>query len=76
MTKDKTRLGYVCVCVEMHVPYSFPICIKLDQGVDEFTSDLKVAHLLVEYQWVSYVYTHCCVFGHPLSRCLKNPSQP
>lgn len=67
MIEDRKRLGFAHVCIEVHVSSHFPPYIELYQEIDEFSSDPKIARILVEYQWVPSVYQHCKVFGHQAS---------
>ena len=49
MTKDRTRLGYVKICVEVSVSSKFSKFISIYQGIDEFSREPWIFRLPIEY---------------------------
>lgn len=62
-TKNKTRLTYSRVCVEISYGCSFPSLIPL------WIDGVHVMDFLVEYQWKPSKCIKCCSFGHKASSC-------
>lgn len=71
MTKGRSKLGYIRVCVEINASSRFPNHIKLLQGVDKILGETKVLRMPVEYQGLSSVCLHCVMFGHLVAKCPK-----
>ena len=64
-TKERRRLSYARVCVELDVASHMPVEINVNiRGVDFI--------ITVHYKWKPRKCSLCSVFGHSSGKCLTN----
>ena len=63
LTKNRSKLSFARICIEVGVDCEFPKSVLLDMGNGKFST------IKIEYPWVPQCCSNCKLFGNNLAQC-------